>query len=309
MKTQGEESLNDSEQVVYEEYSLEEENVTLDSADSDASSVFLPDLSKFSPDDLLILARAAEEIENHRDMRLVMKKLVCSRKVLGEEERLMFSTAYKYAVSKCRSSWRSTSEMLQKQEECEQQDKSLEPTSLYGISISGTTIEKDISLDSPLHTVARMIRGELEDISFEMIDIIRSKLLLEPLLDLADDRDESIVFYRKLIADYYRYLSEHLPDAGRSAYVTEATCFYDDAMKLAVSSLDAANATRLGLALNISVFYFEIMNKPDKACELAKIAYDAAVESLAGKSDAKDSMLLLDLLRENLTNWALAETS
>ena len=37
---------------------------------------------------------------------------------------------------------------------------------------------------------------------------------------------------------------------------------------------------RLGLALNFSVFYYEIMNHPKRACELAKKAFDDAVRKV-----------------------------
>jgi len=37
-----------------------------------------------------------------------------------------------------------------------------------------------------------------------------------------------------------------------------------------VEKLATTHPIRLGLALNYSVFYYEIKNKPDKACELAK---------------------------------------
>ena len=60
---------------------------------------------------------------------------------------------------------------------------------------------------------------------------------------------------------------------------------------------------RLGLALNFSVFYYEIMNDPSKACELAKKAFDDAIAELDSlKEDSyKDSTLIMQLLRDNLT--------
>ena len=39
---------------------------------------------------------------------------------------------------------------------------------------------------------------------------------------------------------------------------------------IAIAELSPTHPIRLGLALNFSVFYYEIENSPDKACKLAK---------------------------------------
>lgn len=69
------------------------------------------------------------------------------------------------------------------------------------------------------------------------------------------------------------------------------------------------NPIRLGLALNFSVFYYEIMSKQDKACELAKEAFDEAIAELENLADGeyKDSTLIMQLLRDNLTLWTAEE--
>ena len=60
-----------------------------------------------------------------------------------------------------------------------------------------------------------------------------------------------------------------------------------------------------GLALNFSVFYYEILNSPDRACKLAKTAFDDAIAELDSLSEEsyKDSTLIMQLLRDNLTLW------
>jgi 14-3-3 protein beta/theta/zeta len=62
---------------------------------------------------------------------------------------------------------------------------------------------------------------------------------------------------------------------------------------------------RLGLALNFSVFYYEILNAPDRACHLAKQAFDDAIAELdtLNEDSYKDSTLIMQLLRDNLTLW------
>merc|ERR1719491_1403944 len=93
-------------------------------------------------------------------------------------------------------------------------------------------------------------------------------------------------------------------------YKSKAEEFYKKAMDVAEANLNETHPTRLGLALNFSVCYYEILKKPTKACELAKKSFDAAIEKLDTLNDAsyKDSTLIMQLLRDNLTLWTSNET-
>jgi 14-3-3 protein beta/theta/zeta len=80
---------------------------------------------------------------------------------------------------------------------------------------------------------------------------------------------------------------------------------YQDAYDISKSKMQPTHPIRLGLALNFSVFYYEILNSPEKACQLAKTAFDDAIAELdtLNEDSYKDSTLIMQLLRDNLTLW------
>jgi 14-3-3 protein epsilon len=59
------------------------------------------------------------------------------------------------------------------------------------------------------------------------------------------------------------------------------------------------------LALNFSVFYYEVQNDPAKACQLAKQAFDDAIADIEHieEEQYKDSTTIMQLIRDNLTLW------
>lgn len=163
-------------------------------------------------------------------------------------------------------------------------------------------------LNLPMTKLIHDVRQELQDVCFDFIELIQDHLLPNCL----ESDYESIVLYNKLLGDYYRYLTERTPDrAARAGYIQEARQFYDVAMACCEEHIPVTDQLRLGLALNISVFRFEIMNKPDQACELAKSTHDAAIAALEGEDEAesKDLTMLLDVLRENLNIWTSDDAS
>ena len=69
--------------------------------------------------------------------------------------------------------------------------------------------------------------------------------------------------------------------------------------------MTATHPIRLGLALNFRVFYYEIKQNPNKACTMARNAFDEAIADLDNVDDEfyKDATLIMQLLRDNLTLW------
>ena len=119
--------------------------------------------------------------------------------------------------------------------------------------------------------------------------------------------DVIFAFYNRT-GDYHRYGAEITKDDSNKGAdddaCDKARKAYEEASAIA-EKLPSTHPIRLGLALNFSVFYYELLNDPTKACKLAKDSFDQAIAELDNLSEDsyKDSTLIMQLLRDNLTLW------
>jgi len=143
------------------------------------------------------------------------------------------------------------------------------------------------------------VEKELREICYEVLGLLDKYLIPKA------SNPESKVFYLKMKGDYYRYLAEVATGDARHTVVDDSQTAYQDAFEISKGKMQPTHPIRLGLALNFSVFYYEILNSPDKACQLAKQAFDDAIAELdtLNEDSYKDSTLIMQLLRDNLTLW------
>lgn len=227
--------------------------------------------------DLVYRARLAEEAERYEDMVAAVREFVGSvTGSLSVEERNLLSVAYKNVVGSRRASWRVISTIEQKE------------------------AERASDREALVREYRRKVERELEDTCTELLGLLDTKLIPN------DTTPEGKVFYRKMQGDYYRYLSEFLTRDKRKQRAEQAQQSYEAAWTEASANLAPTHPIRLGLALNYSVFHYEILNDPSSACTLAKAAFDDAISELDGlpERDYKDATLIMQLIRDNLTLWS-----
>ena len=88
-------------------------------------------------------------------------------------------------------------------------------------------------------------------------------------------------------------------------YAKQAGEAYKAAYEKAQGSLKTTDPTRLGLALNYSVYYYEVLEDTTKAIEIAKGSFDEAILNIDQivEDHYKESTVIMQLLRDNLTQW------
>ncbi|KAH9756559.1 14 3 3 domain-containing protein [Citrus sinensis] len=222
------------------------------------------------------LARLAEQAERYDEMVEAMKKVAKLDVELTVEERNLVSVGYKNVIGARRASWRILSSIEQK-EEAKGNEQNVKRIKEY----------------------RQRVEDELAKICNDILSVIDEHLIP------SSTSGESTVFYYKMKGDYYRYLAEFKGADDRKEAADHSLKAYEAATAAAASELPPTHPIRLGLALNFSVFYYEILNSPERACHLAKQAFDEAIAELDSLNEEsyKDSTLIMQLLRDNLTLW------
>ncbi|XP_006636037.1 14-3-3 protein zeta/delta [Lepisosteus oculatus] len=224
--------------------------------------------------ELVQKAKLAEQAERYDDMAASMKAVTEQGGELSNEERNLLSVAYKNVVGARRSSWRVVSSIEQKTEGSDKKQQ-----------------------------MAKEYREKIEE---ELKEICKDVLaLLDKFLIPNASHAESKVFYLKMKGDYYRYLAEVAVGEEKNTIISNSQQAYQAAFDISKKDMQPTHPIRLGLALNFSVFYYEILNSPEQACSLAKTAFDEAIAELdtLNEDSYKDSTLIMQLLRDNLTLW------
>jgi len=237
---------------------------------------------------LVNTAKLAEQAERYDDMAYAMNAVVQCGQCLTQEERNLLSVAYKNKVGARRSSWRIISaQCKQLKESCNDQENRVK------------TIEE----------YKQKIENELIAICNTVLGLITNHLIpscqKEQQSEMGDTTViESNVFYEKMKGDYCRYLAEVQSAPDKQGSIDAAEEAYKKATEIA-ANLKCTHPIRLGLGLNCSVFYYEIKSNPKQACKMAKETFDCAISELdqLNEEGYKDSTLIMQLLRDNLTLW------
>ena len=230
----------------------------------------------YTREEYIYLAKLYEKAERFPEMVKSINKFVELDPKLTKDERNILSAGYKNIISDKRASWRLLNSMEKKEE------------------------KKNSPQTANIRLVKNNIEKELNDICNE-IQIIIDKYLVPNASD-----SETKVFFLKLKGDYYRYKCEFATGKEFDDACSKAEKVYKEAYDIANKDIPISSSTRLGLALNYSVFFYEIKGLKEEACNIAKNAFDESLKVLDDleKSKPKDTILIIQLLKENLILWS-----
>lgn len=225
------------------------------------------------------LAMLAEQCNRFEDMMGFLDEMVRNKtEALTSDERNLLSIAYKNTITLRRTALRTLLAY-------EAKEKKKENSAYLAFIVE----------------YKKRIEEELEKLSENIIKSIDLHLLPK------STDAESKVFYHKMKADYYRYVAENIDESRKKKFSDGSLSSYNEAMKSS-EGLEIVNPIRLGLALNFSVFYYEVIGDREKACEIAKETLDNANSQLQKFEDNddeehKDAISIISLLQENLSMW------
>ena len=222
-------------------------------------------------DENIFLARVAEQAERFEDMVAFLGKVLDQKAGdVSADERNLLSVAFKNLISGKRAACRTIVAIEQNPKYQKFSD---------ALSTYKSTIETQLTQDCE-----------------HVISMINDKVLAK------DCQPEAKAFFIKMVGDYYRYIAENAKESKLETVKNSALKAYEEANEI---TLPPCNPIKLGLALNFSVFHYEVMKNHAAACKLADEALQNALDKIdeLEEDDFRDAKSIIELLKENLTLW------
>merc|ERR1712151_1271021 len=219
----------------------------------------------------IFLARVAEQAERFEDMVDQLEKVMQEKGAdVSSDERNLLSVAFKNLISSKRAACRTIAAI----EQNPKYSKFSDALAQYKASIE-TKLQEDCQ---------------------RIVDMINKHVLGKPC------DGEPKAFFVKMVGDYYRYIAENAKGANLEQVKQNALAAYNQANEI---TLPPCNPIKLGLALNFSVFHYEVMKNHKAACDLADKALQEALDKIdeLEEDDFRDAKSIIELLKENLTLW------
>lgn len=177
----------------------------------------------------IFMVRVAEQAERFDDMFNFLKEVIGGKDSdFTTEERNLLSVGFKNLIGANRTAIRTIGAIEQN--------------------------PKYQKFSDALAKYKKRIEEELFNQCLSIVALVRDKAL-----KLASN-SESKAFFLKMVADYYRYVAESAQGDKLNEVKQGALDYYNQASEIANKDLGACNPIRLGLALNFSVFYYEVMS-------------------------------------------------
>jgi len=134
--------------------------------------------------------------------------------------------------------------------------------------------------------------------------------ILDSLLIKKAENIETKIYYRKLKGDLNRYVAEYAKDELREKVMKDGLTAYQEALKMS-KELPILNEVLLGLSLNMSLFYYEVMNEIKNAIKISNECAIRIDKELPNFDEANESnkviITLVNLIKDNLAHWKAEE--
>ena len=255
---------------------------------NDKSSSNKVDLNNLTKEDIMYLSKLNLRAERYEDAVKYATDYIKLKPVLSYDERNTLSNCFKSLLLLKRTSLNYLSQLFISE------SKSLYKKSTKLNSDKKVIIENNIK---SIEEVKLKVEGEYYALIDLVLDIVENTLLPN------SKKEEAQVFYMKLKADYYRYKGEFKENG--SEYLEKSEKSYHEAYLLAEDSLPITSITRVGLALNFSIFFYEHKEMIDEAIIIARNCYEEAIKSIddVDPRKVKDYVTIVQIIKENIVFW------